>query len=62
MQKEYAKIALKLRNDNKSELHLAQTYHSMGDILLADAQYDNAIHHFMQSRGILEKNTIMTMG
>ncbi|EGA70404.1 putative GGDEF family protein [Vibrio sinaloensis DSM 21326] len=53
--KEYAKIALKLRNDNKSELHLAQTHHSMGDILLADAQYDNAIHHFMQSRDILEK-------
>lgn len=53
--KEYANIALKLRSESKSELLLAQTHHSMGDILLSAQDYESAIHHFEQSRRTLVK-------
>lgn len=53
--KEYASIALKLRSESSSELLLAQTHHSMGDILLSEGDYSAAIHHFTQSQKILER-------
>lgn len=53
--KEYANIALKLRSESSSELLLAQTHHSMGDILLNDGNNVSAIHHFTQSKLILER-------
>lgn len=54
--KEYAKVALELRLNRHNELHIAQTHHTMGDILLADNQVDEAIIHFNKAKDILNKH------
>jgi diguanylate cyclase (GGDEF)-like protein len=53
--KEYVGIALKLRGSNPTKLFLAQSHHSMGDILLTDGDYQSALHHFTQSKKILKQ-------
>ncbi|RTZ14525.1 GGDEF domain-containing protein [Vibrio aquaticus] len=50
---EYLNVALKIRNENNSQLELAQAHHSMGTIQLAAQDYSNAKHHFTQAKLIL---------
>lgn len=51
--KEYLNIAIKLRDNGASQLELAQSHHSMGEILLSDKDYQGAIYHFKRTEDIL---------
>ena len=53
--KEYILTALKMRRQNKSQLRLAQSHHSMGKITLKNSNYETAIMHFLQSKLIVEQ-------
>ncbi|MDC5853925.1 GGDEF domain-containing protein [Vibrio europaeus] len=53
--KEYLTISLRLRSATKSPLKLAQSHHSMGDILLASQEYHGAVEHFKRSKLLLDK-------
>lgn len=53
--KQYINIALSMRSENMSELKLAQSHHSMGDVTLDRGEYQTAITHFTQSKQIVEK-------
>jgi len=53
--KEYLSISISLRKRQNAPLKLAQSHHSMGDILLAAQDYQGAILHFNRSKAILEE-------
>ncbi|WP_367986483.1 diguanylate cyclase [Vibrio sp. NTOU-M3] len=52
--KEYLAHALTLRRAIGTPLPMAQSHHSLGDIMLSDGQYELAIYHFEQAKAIVE--------
>lgn len=53
--KEYLSISIDLRESMNSPLMLAQSFHSMGDILLANNQFEDALGYFNKSEAILTR-------
>lgn len=53
--KEYLTISLRIRATAKSPLKMAQSHHSMGDILLASQDYHGAVEHFKRSKLLLDR-------
>lgn len=48
--KEYLQVAINQRTETASQLELAQSHYNMGDILLAEGDFEDAIEHFQKQK------------